>query len=108
MAKDGRIYNDIDMPIELFEANIKNWYGGGNLTYNYRVTELINAPTEIYLQQKYKDFIKIPASSRIPALIGSAVHHILEVANKNESLRDISDIFTNTIEGHIYLSLIHF
>jgi len=60
-------------------AAVKNdpYQGGGDIS----VTKLIDAPQKRYLAKRYKDAVVEDVSERIWALMGQAVHTVLERAN---------------------------
>jgi hypothetical protein len=60
-------------------AAVKNdpYSGGGDIS----VTKLIDAPQKRYLAKKYRDSVVEDVSERIWALMGQAVHTVLERAN---------------------------
>lgn len=60
-------------------AAVKNdpYQGGGDIS----VTKLIDAPQKRYLAKKYRDSVVEDVSERIWALMGQAVHTVLERAN---------------------------
>lgn len=51
------------------------------------VTELIDSPTIFLLKRQHKDELTCDVSQNVWSLLGSSVHHILELSNSEESNR---------------------
>jgi hypothetical protein len=73
-----QLTNRLNLPDALVAAIANDSYvGGGDIS----VTKLIDSPQIRTLGRKYKDSIVVDVSERIWALMGQAVHTVLERAN---------------------------
>lgn len=74
-----RYTNNANLPQPIYDAIVKDDYDKWEA--NISVTELINPIQIYYLRKKYKDQIIEDVSDKIFALMGTAMHNILEQAD---------------------------
>lgn len=88
-----KITNNQNLPLPVFNAVSKQYHKGAD----YSITELI-APIQLtQLKREHYEEIEEDASDRIWALIGSAVHSILEKGGDKNALTE--QYLTATIDG---------
>jgi len=79
-----KIVNRDGLPIELFNAVCHNWYGGANEVRDWSVTELINPIRVTLLQKRHDSEIEVEASQLLWAMLGSAMHIVLERGSEDK------------------------
>lgn len=73
--------NRFNLPLPLVRAVERDDYSKGDADFS--VTEIINPPQISGLMRKHRDEIEEDASDRIWALLGKAVHYIIEMAARD-------------------------
>jgi hypothetical protein len=68
----------------ILRAVQKDWYSGTGEKRDYSVTQLLSPPKIIQLMRRHKNEIDEDVSERVFALMGSAMHAILERANEHD------------------------
>lgn len=76
-----KITNHFGLPETLVRAVEDDEYDKGNSKMS--VTQLISPPRIVQLQELNKDHLEQDVTSRIPALLGTAVHKIIEKGSKD-------------------------
>jgi len=79
-----RLTNNYNLPSTLYKAI--SWERDEPKDYEYRVTELVSPPRQMWLQRRYGSEIEEDISERIWILMGNACHYLLE---KGESPNDL-------------------
>ncbi len=80
-----KLTNTYNLPEAILQAVMNDPYkGGGDIS----VTKLIDAPQRRQLLKQYKSSIVEDVSDRVWALLGQAVHTILERANKSDIVEE--------------------
>lgn len=88
------ITNNANLPTPLYRAlAADNYVGGGDIS----ITKLIAPPRITSLRKKHEDEITEDATDRVWSLLGSAVHHVLEMSAPEGS--DVEQRLFMPIEG---------
>lgn len=85
--------NKYNYPQDMVNACTKNTYTGSLDPNVYSVTTLLNDPKEIILSRRHRDEIVIDISKMIWAIIGTSVHHIMELANTPAEIINLRNKF---------------
>ena len=75
-----QIIDDVGLPPPVLAALEKNENEEIPEHYDFRVTALLESPQILQLKRLHRDEIKVEASTMLWALVGKAIHHILETA----------------------------
>lgn len=97
-----RVVDDVGLPEQILRAIANDPYDRGDADIS--VTGLIKPPMMRALEKEYDALIEEPASGRIYALLGKAVHAILEMAQMSGSERYIQERRFFTEEGGMKIS----
>lgn len=94
--------NKFNLPDVIVSACVNDPYSKQGADYS--CTELLKPPLQIRLQRDYDQLREDDVSKRLPSILGSAVHTILQDAAKNDEsivteLRLFVDIYGKTISG---------
>ena len=82
-----KLTNLAGLPAPIFRAIKKGWYEGDPSAF-CSVSSLIKEPKEVILTMRHEDEIVEDASSKIWALLGSAVHKVLEAGEGENDLAE--------------------
>lgn len=74
-----KITNKYGLPESMFNFALKDTYDAGKS--NITVTQLIDSPRVVALRKKHWDDIEEDVSDRLWALMGRALHHVMEFSN---------------------------
>ncbi len=81
-----KLTNKYNLPSTLYKAI--SWERDEPKDYEYRVTELVSPPRQMWLSRRHDSEIEEDISERIWILLGNACHYILE---KGESPNDLTE-----------------
>lgn len=79
-----KIVNKSGIPEVLFNALKANWYSGKDEVRDYSITELLNPTKVALLTKRYDDELEVDALSLLWAMMGSAMHVVLEKGSKGK------------------------
>lgn len=83
------ITNKSGLPEPLYKALCHDGYDSPKEDYDISVTSLISSPKLVQLKERYKDTVVEDACDRVWALLGHSVHHILQVIDDENSLKEL-------------------
>jgi hypothetical protein len=94
-----KITNKLNLPESILYACQHDDYTKGNADYS--ITQLLNPPQQSFLAHNFKSLLIQDASERLYALMGKAMHAILEKSDKNAitEKRMYMDFMGKTISG---------
>lgn len=92
-----RITNKHGLPETIVRAVQDDEYDKGDSVLS--VTQLISPPRIVILQNLNKDNLEVDVADRIPALLGTAVHKILEKGSKDLSNYHLEERLFDKVEG---------
>ena len=95
-----KLTNQFGLPEPFFRAVLNDKYSRGNA--HYSVTDLIRPPRITILSRRHWEEIEEDVSERIWALLGRAVHAILEAAEPDNALTEerlFAEVAGRTISG---------
>ncbi len=107
MKKGLKITNKNGIPRIIYLATLAEWYSGAKIDKDYSVTELLKPALLKRLEDEYFDQITMEASDQLWAVMGSAMHYILEQGAKQDSERYLLEkrftekFFEKKISGQI-------
>ena len=95
-----KITNKLNLPPAIYNAVCNDTYDG-NIENTYSATTLIKDPCEIILTNRHAAEIEEDASESLYALLGSALHEVLERAKEDENEIREERLFYEFPEGAI-------
>lgn len=82
-----KITNKYGLPEPVYQAILKEGYVRGDA--DFTATELLKPPQQLYLQRKHNDEIEEDASNMLWAVMGSAIHKLMEDSGIQHGEREI-------------------
>ena len=95
-----KITNKLNLPPAIYNAVCNDTYDG-NIENTYSATTLIKDPCEIILTNRHAAEIEEDASESLYALLGSALHEVLDRAKEDENEIREERLFYEFPEGAI-------
>ena len=81
--------NQNNLPLPIYRAILKNSYSGQSHSSYASVTGLLKGVKQFVLENRYQDYLEEDACERIWALMGSAIHSVLEKSETEDNLAEI-------------------
>lgn len=94
--------NKFGYPEDWVRVCKQNTYTGSLDPNVYSVTTLLNDPKEIILSRRHSEEIVIDVSKMVWAIFGTAVHHVMELANTPSEIIDLRNKF-----DHFFVNRLH-
>lgn len=82
-----KITNKYGLPEPIYQAILKDGYVRGEA--DFTATELLKPPQQLYLQRKHNDELEEDASNMLWAVMGSAIHKLMEDSEIQHGEREI-------------------
>lgn len=76
--------NKHNLPEYLYNLLSHEWYGGANAVHDFSVTQMCNPTCMTILQNRHKEELEGDVMDRYFQTIGTGIHHLAEIANKNK------------------------
>ena len=76
--------NKYNLPENLYKLKSHEWYGGANAVHDFSVTQMCNPVCMTILQNRHKEDIETDVMDRYFQTIGTGIHHLAEIANKDK------------------------
>mgnify|MGYP001486955026 CR=1 FL=1 len=92
--------NKYNLPEYLYNLLSHEWYGGANAVHDFSVTQMCNPVCMTILQNRHKEDLESDVMDKYFQTIGTGIHHLAEIANKNKKYVSIG-IYVNTVNFKI-------
>lgn len=76
--------NKYNLPEYLYNLLSHEWYGGANAVHDFSVTQMCNPVCMTILQNRHKEDLESDVMDKYFQTIGTGIHHLAEIANKNK------------------------
>lgn len=99
--------NTTGLPDFIYNLLSHDWYGGTNAKHDFSVTQMCNPVNMTILQNRHKDEIVEDIIDQYVNILGTGVHYLAELANKDKGFlveeRKYTTILDRVISGQVDL-----